>query len=94
MVGVDESGCPLWTYHHNATSPCQCGSTADGIIDCNIKTGELRLKSRAYLTKDLLTNESIAGFSPYSLITNYYNPTQVIPMNSSSKKLCALFKMS
>ena len=67
-TAVDESGCPPWTYHPNSTSPCQCGSLLEGIIGCNITTGILRLQTWMCVTYNPITNTSIAGYCPYSII--------------------------
>ena len=91
--GEDDSGCPLWTYRHNATSDCQCGTTAGGIVECNKTTGELKLHSCAGLTRDPSTNKSIVGHCPYSCVEYLYQQFHLLQMNStSSTKLCEIFK--
>ena len=67
---MDESGCPPWTYRPNSTSPCQCGSSLHGAIECNITSGELLLQTQECLcvTYDPTTNESVAGQCLYSCI--------------------------
>ena len=67
-TAVDESGCPPWTYRPNSTSPCQCGSLLEGIIGCNITTGILKLQTWMCVTYNPITNTSIAGYCPYSII--------------------------
>ena len=47
-TAVDESGCPPWTYRPNSTSPCQCGSSVRGTIQCNITTGVLSSVQNAF----------------------------------------------
>ena len=90
---IDDSTCPLWTYRHNATSSCQCGTTANGIIHCNKKTTELSLYVCACLTKDQSTNKTIVGYCPYSCVAYYYQPVHQLDMNSSSSAvaLCNMF---
>ena len=92
--GEDDSGCPLWTYRRNATSDCQCGTTAGGIVECNNTTGELKLHSCAGLTRDPSTNKSIVGHCPYSCVEYFYQPLYPLQMNStsSSTELCKIFK--
>ena len=88
-----DSTCPLWTYRHNATSSCECGTTANGIIQCNKTTGELNLHLCACLTKDPSTNKTIVGYCPYSCVAYYYQPLHRLDMNSSSStmELCNMF---
>ena len=65
-TAVDDSGCPPWTYRPNSTSPCQCGSSLQGTIECNITTGVLSLQMCLCVTYDPITNESVAGQCLYS----------------------------
>ena len=46
-----DCGCPPWTYSYNSTS-CQCGSSVDNTIKCNITTGVINLQSCLYMTYD------------------------------------------
>ena len=69
-TAVDESGCPPWTYRPNSTSPCQCGSSLLGAIECNITSGELWLQPCWCVTYNPTTNESVVGHCLYSCITN------------------------
>ena len=63
---MDESGCPPWTYRPNSTSPCQCGSSLHGAIECNITSGELHVQPCLWVTYDANTNTSVAGHCLYS----------------------------
>ena len=69
-TAVDESGCPPWTYRPNSTSPCLCGSSVHGAIQCNITTGELRVQGCLCVTYNPTTNDSVAGYCLYSCIAN------------------------
>ena len=40
-TAVDGNSCLPWTYHLNSTTPCQCGSSVQGTIKCNITASEL-----------------------------------------------------
>ena len=33
---VDDSGCPLLTYRHEADAKCRCGTTLNGKVECKI----------------------------------------------------------
>ena len=67
-TAVNDGGCPPWTYRPNSTSPCRCGSSVHGTINCSITTGVLILQMCLCVTYDNHTNESIAGLCPYSCI--------------------------
>ena len=82
--GVYSSDCPLWTYRRNATSPCQCGTTAGGIIKCNLTSGVLSLHVCVCLTYDHSSKESVVGYCPYSCVMNYNKPVHVLPVTNSS----------
>ena len=69
-TAVDDSGCLPWTYRPNSTSPCECGSSLHGTMKCNITTGELSLQACFCVTYNPITNESVAGFCPYSCIAH------------------------
>ena len=93
-TAVDESGCPPWTYRPNSTSPCQCGSSVDGIVHCNITTGVLSLQMCLCMTYDNRTNESIAGLSPYSCIAYLGEQVYQLPTtrNNFNKLTCGIWK--
>ena len=79
-TAVDESGCPPWTYCPNSTSPCQCGSSLHGAIECNITSGELLLQSCLCVTYNPITNESVAGHCLYSCIAHLREVTSGYPL--------------
>ena len=75
---VNDSGCPLWTYRHEADSKCRCGNTLNGKVKCNINTSTLTLLHSLCMTYD--RNETFIGYCPYSAITNIGHSTYQIPM--------------
>ena len=79
-TAVDESGCPPWTYRLNSMSPCQCGSSVQGTIKCNITTGVLSLQACVCMTYNPVTNESVAGHCPYSCIYHLEEQVYELPM--------------
>ena len=70
QMAIEENGCLPWTYRLNNSSPCECGKLLEGILDCNITTGVLRLQTWMCVTYNPTTNESIAGYCPYSIIAH------------------------
>ena len=93
-TAVDESGCLLWTYRLNSTSPCQCGSSVQGSIQCNITTGVLTLQMCLCVTYDNHTNESIAGLCPYSCIAHLGEQVYQLPTtrNNFNDLTCGVWK--
>ena len=93
-TAVDESGCPPWTYRPNSTSPCQCGSSVQGSIQCNITTGVLTLQMCLCVTYDNHTNESIAGLCPYSCIAHLGEQVYQLPStrNNFNDLTCGIWK--
>ena len=93
-TAVDESGCPPWTYRPNSTSPCQCGSSVQGSIQCNITTGMLTLQMRLCVTYDNHTNESVAGLCPYSCIAHLGEQIYQLPStrNNFNELTCGVWK--
>ena len=83
-TAVDESGCLPWTYRPNSTSPCQCGSSVRGTIECNITTGVLSLQACVCITYNPITNESVAGHCPYSCIAHLGEQVYQLPMNRNN----------
>ena len=77
---VDDSGCPPWTYRPNSTSPCQCGSSLQGTIECNITTGVLSLQMCVCVTYDPITNESVSGHCLYSCSAHLGLQVYQLPM--------------
>ena len=77
---VDDSGCPLWTYRHEADSKCCCGTTVNGKVKCNTNTSTLTLLHTLCMTYDLDRNESFVGYCPYSAILNIRHSTYQLPM--------------
>ena len=77
---ADDSGCPPWTYRPNSTSPCQCGSSLQGTIECNITTCVLSLPMYVCVTYDPITNESVAGHCLYSLSAHLGLHVYQLPM--------------
>ena len=75
---VDDSGCPLWTYRHEADSECRCGNILNGKVKCNMNTSTLTLLHNLCMTYD--RNETVVGYCPYSTITNIGLSTYQIPM--------------
>ena len=75
---VDDSGCPLWTYRHEADSECRCGTTLNGKIKCNMNTSTLTLLHTLCMTYD--RNETVVGYCPYSAITNMGHSTYQLPI--------------
>ena len=75
---VDDSGCPLWTYRHEADSECRCGTTLNGKVKCNMNTSTLTLLHTLCMTYD--RNETVVGYCPYSAITNIGLSTYQLPM--------------
>ena len=75
---VDDSGCPLWTYRHEADSECRCGTTLNGKVKCNMNTSTLTLLQSLCMTYD--RNETVVGYCPYSTITNIGLSTYQLPM--------------
>ena len=75
---VDDSGCPLWTYRHEADSECHCGTTLNGKVKCNMNTSTLTLLHNLCMTYD--RNETVVGYCPYSTITNIGLSTYQLPM--------------
>ena len=67
-AAVDDSGCLPWTYRPNSISPCQCGSSVQGAIKCEINASVLILQECLCGTYDPVTSESVAGYCPYSCI--------------------------
>ena len=80
ISSVDDSGCPLWTYRHEADSECRCGTTLSGKVKCNMNTSTLTLLHTLCMTYDLDRNETVVGYSPYSAITNIGHSTYQLPM--------------
>ena len=76
----DSSGCLPWTYRPNSTSPCQCGSSLQGTIECNITTGVLSLQMCLCVTYDPITNESVAGQCLYSCSAHLGLQVYQLPM--------------
>ena len=93
-TAVDESGCPPWTYRPNSTSPCQCGSSVQGTIECNITTGVLSLQACVCMTYNPITNESVAGHCPYSCIYHLGEQVYELPMtrNNFTDLTCGVWK--
>ena len=93
-TAVDESGCPPWTYRPNSTSPCQCGSSVQGTVECNITTGVLSLQVCLCVTHNLITNESVAGHCPYSCIAHLGEQEYELPMtrNNFTDLTCGVWK--
>ena len=90
---VDNSPCPLWTYRVSDTGNCQCGTTANGIIECNKTTGELSLHLCVCLTSDLSQDKTIVGYCSYSCVANFYQPVHLLDMyTSNSTAFCRQFK--
>ena len=75
---VDDSGCRLWTYRHEADSKCRCGTTLNGKVKCNMNTSTLTLLHSLCMTYD--RNETVVGYCPYSTITNIGLSTYQLPM--------------
>ena len=90
--GVYSSDCPLWTYRRNETSSCQCGTTAGGIIKCNLTSGVLSLHVCVCLTYDHSSKESVVGYCPYSCVMNYNKPVHVFPVTNSFNDSCTVWK--
>ena len=80
LTAVEDGTCPPWTYRQNATSPCQCGGTVAGIIQCNVTSGTLTLQMCMCMTYNPKTNSSVAGHCVYSCITNIIQPVYQLPM--------------
>ena len=88
-----DSDCPVWTYRHNSTSPCQCGSTVNGRIECNLTSGLLSLRLCFCLTYDNTTNHSVAGYCPYSCATDIDTPVHYVHMDKTSfSDMCEVWK--
>ena len=75
---VDDSGCPLWTYRHEADTKYRCGTTLNGKVKCNMNTSTLTLLHTLCMTYD--RNETVVGYCPYSTITNIGQTTYQLPM--------------
>ena len=93
-TAVDESGCPPWTYRPNSTSPCQCGSSVRRTVECNITTGVLSLQVCLCVTHNPMTNESVAGYCPYSCIAHLGEKVYELPMtgNNFTDLTCGVWK--
>ena len=93
-TAVDESACPPWTYRPNSTYPCQCGSSVQGTIQCNITTGVLSLQACVSMTYNPLTKESVAGHCPYSCIAHLGEQVYELPMtrNKFTDLTCGAWK--
>ena len=93
-TAVDESGCPPWTYRPNSTSPCQCGSSVHGTVECNITTGVLSLQVCLCVTYNPITNESVAGHCLYSCIAHLREQVYELPMtrNNFTDLTCGVWK--
>ena len=76
---VDDSGCPLWTYRHEAHSKCRCGATLNGKVKCNLNTSTVALFYSLCMTYDLHLDETFVGYCPYSVITNIGSSTYQLP---------------
>ena len=76
-TAVDESGCLPWTHHPNSTSPCQCGSSVCGTIECNITTGVLSLQVCLCVTYNYV---SIAEHCLYSCMSHLGKQVYELPM--------------
>ena len=91
---LGDSSCLPWTYRPSATSPCECGSSVDGAIECNITTGVLNLLMCFSVTNDLFSNKSIAGYCPYSCIVNFREPRYQLHMTRENftHSTCGVWK--
>ena len=76
---VDDSGCPLWTYRHEADSKCRCGATLNGKVKCNLNTSTVALFYSLCMTYDLHLDETFVGYCPYSVIANLGSSTYQLP---------------
>ena len=61
---LDDSGCLPWSYRHSLNSTCQCGSTLNGKIKCNITTTTLVLPYYLCMTYDPTADKTVAGYCP------------------------------
>ena len=82
---VDDSGCPLWTYRHEADSKCRCGNTLNGKVKCNMNTSTLTLLHSLCMTYDLDRNETVVGYCPYSAIRYLGLSTYQLPMQQKEE---------
>ena len=82
--GEGNSDCPLWTYRKTPTSKCECGTTANGLIECDLETRTLRLQVCACLTHNSSTNTSIAGFCIYSCAADLYRADHVVHITTNT----------
>ena len=92
---VDDSGCPLWTYRHEADSECHCGTTLNGKVKCNMNTSTLTLLHTLCMTYDLDRNETVVGYCPYSAIRYLGHSTYQLPMkqkNDLTNMSCSAWK--
>ena len=79
---LDDSGCPLWTYHHefDPDPKCRCGTTLNGKVQCNMNTSTLTLLHNLCVTYNLATNKTFVGYCPYSAISNIKHSIYQLPM--------------
>ena len=92
---VDDSGCPLWTYRHEAHSKCHCGATLNGKVKCSLNTSTVALFYSLCMTYDLDHDETFAGYCPYSVIANLRSSTYQLPMKQKdnlTNKSCGDWK--
>ena len=91
---LDAGSCLPWTYRPNATSPCKCGSTVSGAIECNITARVLRLEMCFCVTNDHFSNDSVAGYCPYSCITNFKEPRHQVQLTyeNFTDRTCGVWK--
>ena len=66
--------CPPW-FIPDHDNNCTCGSSLNGIIDCNPSDGQLTIAQCYCMTVDEDTNKAVVGSCLYTCIT----PTQWFP---------------
>ena len=67
---VDQVQCPTWFVPHvyNDTTVCECGSSADGLVDCDQSSNSTKLDDHICMTYNETDDDTIVGDCPY----NYY----------------------
>ena len=92
---VDDNVCQSpWTIQRDENSKCECGSTLDGKVKCNMNTSTLSLHICVCMTYNPSTNRTVVGYCPYSCITNLGQPIHKLRMEGEdiNNSTCGVFK--
>ncbi len=82
--------CPTWfipTQFSNGSVKCKCGSTCDGIVHCDDKTGLVYLDTGYCMTESEIFKDVVVGVCAFpTSILNQYKPS-FVPRNMSRSQL-------